>query len=251
MYQRVRTMLAYLYDNHLDDYDYFNICGDDTYIMVENLKEFVASKRGQEWDAVPGQYLFAGFWSKTLDNQNSENKHPFYLNGGSGYTISRKALKAYVEGSLQSCLTHHEGSAEDLFLSMNVRNITDKFIYTADSSGAHRYHPAPVHNHFGMPRMKLTLRMLEQPPYNIKQHWGKHEYTSNSSITFHRHYHATELKRLELLLYKDYAKECKQFLEDAIYILKGMKLFQMWNTSHTTTWLMPCTSIGMIHDNVK
>lgn len=32
---------SYLYNNHQDDYDFFHIVGDDTYVIVENLRNFV------------------------------------------------------------------------------------------------------------------------------------------------------------------------------------------------------------------
>jgi len=207
MYQRVRTMLAYLYDNFLDDYDHFHFCGDDVYMMVENMKEFLASEKVKQWDEVPDQYLFAGFWMRNWKMKPGE----FYLGGGSGYTISRKALKAFVEGPLRTCATTIEGAAEDIIMSGCMHNFTNKFIYTADSSGAHRYHQSPVWNHFYIKRVAHAMQAMEQPPMSIKQHYGKHEYTSNSSVNFHRHYRPLELRRLELMLYKDLETECEKF----------------------------------------
>lgn len=37
MWQKVRSTLAYIYGNYLKDYDYLHVCGDDTYVVVENL----------------------------------------------------------------------------------------------------------------------------------------------------------------------------------------------------------------------
>jgi len=210
MYQRVRAILAYLYDNFLDDYDFFHIAGDDVYLIVENLKEYLASEEVRKWDEVPGQYLFAGFWVHWGGMKPGE----FYLGGGSGYSISRKALKAFVEGPLQTCNTHFEGSSEDLKISECMRNLTsNKFIYTADSSGAHRYHQGPIWNHFWLKFVKLSLTHMRSPPLSIPQHYSKHEYTSNSSVAFHKHYRPLEMKRLELLLYKNMSIECKPFVK--------------------------------------
>ena len=49
MIQSTRTILAYLYDNFLDEYEYFHLCGDDVYMIVENLKEFLASDKVKQW----------------------------------------------------------------------------------------------------------------------------------------------------------------------------------------------------------
>lgn len=207
MIQRVRTMLAYLYDNFLDDYDFFHLSGDDVFIIVENMKEFLASDRVKQWDEVPDQYVFAGFWMQMGGDK-------FYLGGGSGYTISRKALKAYVEGPLQTCETGKEGSAEDLVLmGICLNNFTSKLIYTADSSGAHRYHQSPVWGMYRQHGVKFALLAMQNNA-KIPQHFEKHAYTSNSSVTFHRHERPLELRRLELLLYKDLDSECSKFVEN-------------------------------------
>ena len=62
MIQRLRSMYAYVYDNFLDDYEFFHFCGDDTYVIVENLKEFLASDKAKQWEE-NGNYLMAGFWA--------------------------------------------------------------------------------------------------------------------------------------------------------------------------------------------
>lgn len=62
MIQRLRTMYAFIYDNFLNEYDYFHFCGDDTYIIVENLKYFLASKTVKEWEQ-HGNYFAGGFWA--------------------------------------------------------------------------------------------------------------------------------------------------------------------------------------------
>lgn len=62
MKQRIRTIFAYIYDNFLNEYDYFHFCGSDAYVIVDNLKEFLASERVQKWEQVDGNLLFAGFW---------------------------------------------------------------------------------------------------------------------------------------------------------------------------------------------
>jgi glycoprotein-N-acetylgalactosamine 3-beta-galactosyltransferase len=213
MFQRTRTILAYLYDNFLDEYDYFHICGDDAYLIVENLKEFLASEKVQRWEEVPDQYLFAGFWLH-WGHHPVRPEGSFYLGGGSGYTLSRKALKAYVEGPLQTCKTHLETQKEDLFFSKCAKELNKKFIDTRDSSGAHRYHQLPVQRHSTFPgrRWGFSMSMIKQSLMHMERNFEfpavyNDAYISNSSIAFHKH-EAHELRRLELLLYKDMHAEC-------------------------------------------
>lgn len=195
MIQRTRAILAYLYDYFLNDYDFFHISGDDVYMIVENMKEFLESNEAQSWESAPGQYLFAGFWA----HWGKMNNGYFYLGGGSGYTISRRGLKAFVEGPLQTCNPCQEGSAEDVWFSDCARLVSNDFIYTGDNDGGQRYHQGPIYDPVRYQIFRLSILHSSQltgipnvPEENI---------VSNSSVVFHKHYHPYELKRMELLLY--------------------------------------------------
>jgi glycoprotein-N-acetylgalactosamine 3-beta-galactosyltransferase len=212
--QRTRTILAYLYDNFLNDYDFFHLSGDDTYLIVDNLKEFLASEKVREWDEKPDQYLMAGYWMHWGDMKDGY----FYLGGGSGYTLSRKALKAYVEGPLQKCIHVFKdySSKEDMIFTDCARDLTTKFIDTRDSLGAHRYHQMPVQRHSTFPHASRTwgfsMRLINQTLLHMNQQFGfplvyNVDYISKSSVAFHKH-SAAEIRRLELLLYKDGVAEC-------------------------------------------
>lgn len=45
MWQKVREMWKLVYDYFLHEYDYFLICGDDTYVVVENLRDYLVSEQ--------------------------------------------------------------------------------------------------------------------------------------------------------------------------------------------------------------
>jgi hypothetical protein len=217
MAQRTRAILSYLYDNFLDDYDYFHLCGDDTYLIVENLKAFLKST--QKWEAQAGldrsvpiaeNYLFAGFqfsWGR----KKSSTTH--YLGGGSGYSLSAKALKAFVEGPLQTCNPQVENPNEDMYVSncfdeylMDSKNWID----TRDYDGAHRYHQLSVDRtstfgekgkHDFMEKVIIEsmkgYAIRNGPPGAVFRQAA----ISNSSIAFHKHLDPNYLRRYELLLY--------------------------------------------------
>ena len=195
MIQRTRAILAYLYDYFLDDYDFFHICGDDVYMIVENMKEFLELKEVKNWESVPGQYVFAGFWA----HWGNMNDGYFYLGGGSGYTLSKRALKAFVEGPLQTCNPYQEGSAEDVWLSDCARLLSNDFIYTGDVEGRQRYHQGPIYD-------PVRYRIFRKSILHSSSLTGissapEESIVSNASILFHKHYHPFELRRMELLLY--------------------------------------------------
>ena len=147
----------------------------------------------------------------------------FYLAGGSGYTLSRKTLKAYVEGPLQSCETTQDGSDEDFMFSNCLRkHITTQFIYTGDVDGSQRFHQGPVYHPVRYRLFRTSLERIDKLPRNItglpegvNQIQDVVGSASNSSITFHRHYEPDELRRLELLLYKNVTQECLPYVNEA------------------------------------
>ena len=44
IWQKVRSIWAYMHDNYLEDYEWFYIGGDDVYVIVENLKMYLQSE---------------------------------------------------------------------------------------------------------------------------------------------------------------------------------------------------------------
>eukprot|EP00578_Thalassiosira_sp_NH16_P024268 CAMPEP_0181100498 /NCGR_PEP_ID=MMETSP1071-20121207/13226_1 /TAXON_ID=35127 /ORGANISM="Thalassiosira sp., Strain NH16" /LENGTH=897 /DNA_ID=CAMNT_0023183233 /DNA_START=126 /DNA_END=2819 /DNA_ORIENTATION=+ len=215
MTQRSRTILAYLYDNFLNDYDFFHISGDDVFLIIENLKEFLASDMVQNYENTPNQYVFAGF----LMNHRFSLRD--YLGGGSGYTMSKKMLKAFVEGPLQTCSTTREGGAEDVFISECAQELNKKYwIDTRDSAGAHRYHQLSVQRHATFPnkRWGLSTNIIQQSMNWVNETFGfppvyMDDYISNSSVVFHKH-SPEEIRRLEILLYMDGNEVCGEMFTD-------------------------------------
>ena len=39
--KKIRSIWAYAYNHYLNEYDFFFICGDDTYVAVENMRAYV------------------------------------------------------------------------------------------------------------------------------------------------------------------------------------------------------------------
>ncbi len=130
--------------------------------------------------------------------------------------IAVYGMEAYVEGSLQSCQTTEDGSAEDtMFTNCMRKNITTQFIYTGDVDGSQRYHQGPVYHPVKYRIFRTSLERIDRLPRNITgMPEGVNQIlygvgsVSNSSITFHKHYNPDELRRLELLLDKNVTQEC-------------------------------------------
>jgi hypothetical protein len=111
IWQKVRSILAYFHDHFLNEYDYLYLSGDDTYVIMENLKAFLASPKVTEND---NPYFYSGarthpIWMK---KQNDYDPNFFYMGGGAGYILNRDTVQAIVKAILPACHEATVGSAE-------------------------------------------------------------------------------------------------------------------------------------------
>jgi hypothetical protein len=108
MWQKVRSIWSYIYTNYHDSFDYFHLLGDDTYVIVENLRNYL--------------------WS--IDDENGTK--PLYIGGafkthginacwgGPGYTLNKVALKWLVTEGFKSDDTTVD-SGEDRLIGFTLR----------------------------------------------------------------------------------------------------------------------------------
>eukprot|EP00804_Cyclotella_cryptica_P002281 CCRYP_004017-RA/>CCRYP_004017-RA protein AED:0.24 eAED:0.24 QI:148/1/1/1/1/1/6/1023/1015 len=96
IWQKVRSMWSYIYDNYYEKYDFFHIGGDDLYLIVENLRLYLESEEIQ-LASNGGQYLPDGSEdSQTplfLGRRFAEggDRDRMFISGGSGYTMNKGA----------------------------------------------------------------------------------------------------------------------------------------------------------------
>jgi hypothetical protein len=137
MWQKVRSMWAYVYDHYREEYDYFHIGGDDTYVVVENLRAYID---GPEVIRLEDGYQDA-FASKTTPPWILQKMGPrplllgspflfrdkLIVDGGPGYTLNRAAVVLLVEKHLPSFLPDAVDSREDVFVAsiLNISNTRD------------------------------------------------------------------------------------------------------------------------------
>jgi hypothetical protein len=115
--------------------DYFYVAGDDTFLIVENLRAYLDTLTAKETERQP---LYLGSPIRYRDET--------YVVGGSGYVLSRVALHRLVNEALPLCWTNVQTSAEDKALGICLASIGIDPINTADALGRQRF--LPLHPHW-------------------------------------------------------------------------------------------------------
>ena len=150
IWQKVRSMWSYVYDNYYEDYDWFHIGGDDLYVIVENMRLYLESEEVQ-LAANGGDYLPNGdekeqtplFLGRRFAEQG--NYQRIFNSGGSGYTLNKAALKSLVVTAFPICMPHLKTFAEDVMVAQCLRNKIKVFPFdTKDDEGGERYMPFQV-----------------------------------------------------------------------------------------------------------
>lgn len=129
LWAKTKAAFQYVFDNHINDADWFFKADDDTYAIVENMRYLLK-------DHDPNAPTYYGRRFKPYVNQG-------YMSGGAGYVLSREALKRFVTIGLQDatrCKQTNDG-AEDLEMGVCLQNIGVKAMDSRDKRGHERFHP--------------------------------------------------------------------------------------------------------------
>ena len=91
--EKALKTMEYIYDHLMDDFDWFVRANDDTYIIMENLRLFLANKCPDE-KVIYGKILS---YYRHKHRYNRGNNSAGFLQGGSGFLISRESLRLFVK----------------------------------------------------------------------------------------------------------------------------------------------------------
>lgn len=170
LWVKIRAAMEFIYNRYLDKYDWFYKADDDTYLLVDRLKKFLATESDSS------EAIYFGFRFKTYVKQG-------YMSGGSGYALSRQSLKLLVEDGIQknlSACSLEQDEVEDLNIGSCLEKVKVQAGDTRDSKGRPRFIVYPP-DHF---LQGNEVGWLENYTYyNVK--WSGKDCCSDDPIAFH------------------------------------------------------------------
>jgi glycoprotein-N-acetylgalactosamine 3-beta-galactosyltransferase len=140
MWAKVVSIWNYVYESHRDEFDWFYIAGDDTFVIVENLLQYLHS--------------LETIANKTMSG-NIHERYPFYLgramyterfdeifnSGGAGYVLNRKSLSILYNAfhdPTDPCEAHLRTSEEDYMVAKCLRKYAVLPVDTRDAENDNR-----------------------------------------------------------------------------------------------------------------
>ena len=185
-----------MYDNYINDYDYFFVGGDDMHLIVENLRGYlgvVELENGKDKPVLLGHHVRRRFRTQ------------FYVGGGPGYVLNKPALKLLVEKAFPTCFPEKIVSSEDFHISLCSKEIGVELIDTADALGRQRFlgidpNWVATENPWETKSWLLVHYSLWEQQGHGKR-WGKNM-TSSQAVSFHNLKNPKRMKRIHAVLYK-------------------------------------------------
>lgn len=204
MWQKVRSMWAYVHDqNYLEEYDFVYISGEDTYVIVENLRKIIHEAhegrlykdpnwyptKQREVERVEEQYALDGNKERPLylGAIYAQAKNRYVCAGGAGYVLNRPAIQKLIQG-LPDTQPDTIDSKEDFFVAATLRRQSVACSDTRDNTGAWTFHhlDAQFQANFNEENQRNAVYqpVIMERSRNIKSKLGL-EGVSESSVSFH------------------------------------------------------------------
>lgn len=194
MWQKTRSILGYLYENYLNDFDYFYVCGDDTLLVVENLRRYLGYLEVEEGFSNATKALYMG--------DRSGGFHLKFVGGGSGYVLNRETLRRFVTGNLVTCQHDKELSSEDREVGACLRLVGIRLTATEDPTGRIRFVGVGPDWAARDKHMPATIDLLHMYyPEEKYRHVGS-DLVSSQTIAFHILKGHVQMKRIFAIIYK-------------------------------------------------
>lgn len=136
LWGKVKKSMEYAYDNYYDQFDWFFKGDDDTYAFMDNMRYMLS-------EYSPDDPIYFGHKFKTHSHRYG------YFSGGSGYVMSREALKRFTQQAMKNsslCKTDNTG-AEDWQMGSCMDNVGVLAGDSRDKFNRERFLPFRAYSH--------------------------------------------------------------------------------------------------------
>ncbi|XP_037529325.1 glycoprotein-N-acetylgalactosamine 3-beta-galactosyltransferase 1-like, partial [Rhipicephalus sanguineus] len=159
LWAKTKASLVELYNNYINDYDWFFKADDDTYVIIENLRYFLLDKD-------PSQALYFGYPFRTIVPKG-------YMSGGAGYVLSREALRRLVEqGMMQGKCRADGAGSEDAELGRCLMHVGVPPGDTRDALGRDRFFPLHVERYLWQDTLPYHWWIWKYAKYPVRLGWN-------------------------------------------------------------------------------
>ena len=192
MWQKTRSILNYAHDYFLDKYDFFYLCGVDMFVLVDNLRAYLASDMYLRYNnGYRDEFSLRDDLFPLAKDSSKLRPRPLLIgmpyattrvlpSGGSGYALNRAALELFVHVDKTKSNTdkrwNQTTSQEDLFVGMTFRDEGVVVMNTQDEAGGWRLFGACIVS-------PLRLRQLERN-FFVKASRGMDAFSAQT-VSFH------------------------------------------------------------------
>lgn len=151
LWRKVVATNIYLYETYLQQFDWFMKADDDTYVLVESLRRFLleeTARRRPRPPPPPVPRAASPYEKEPLLVYYGHRFRPFvnqgYMSGGSGYVLSREALRRLVERGFEPNLPEcrvFDTANEDVEIGKCLEAVGVEAGDTRDSQGRETFLP--------------------------------------------------------------------------------------------------------------
>jgi glycoprotein-N-acetylgalactosamine 3-beta-galactosyltransferase len=148
-----KTMNAfdYIYQNHLDDADWFLKADDDTYVIVENLRHMLSAH-------APSKPIYFGHTFDVIVEQG-------FPSGGGGYVLSKGAMHRFHHRNVGLCAS--DGGLEDVEIGKCMAKLHVTLGNSTDEHGRSRFHCLNLYAHMHHKFPKWYYKHVKHDPQKV------------------------------------------------------------------------------------
>lgn len=155
LWGKTKEAMIYIYEKLIDDYDWIYKGDDDSFMIIENLRYLLTS-----YSTDAPLHFGHKYYSEDLEYG--------FFSGGSGYVLSKFALKLFVERALTDssiCKIKSNAGKEDLEIARCLNGVGALAVDSRDLLERKRFLPLPLDHHLSG-EVENWYRELEYYPMN-------------------------------------------------------------------------------------